>query len=290
MIARSVRRCRSFGVGEVAAVDVLHGDVRQPLVLVHLVDLDDGRGGQARDEARFATEAGQQPAARGVQDLERHGSLERAVARQPHDTRRTAAEGTLESVFLRHARLFLAAERIRPEQVRLDGALGDSTRLAHASTRPPEPGTCHPSKVPERALAARVVPCSRPRCGRRSVTRRTGTRPRGSASSRPIARRSWPICARRARRRARRTTCAREVFVQCLGGVLGRADARGRFRALLSTVTRRALLQRLRRRSEPTSSDLDPAEPDPDFDREWTVALVERACQRMEAEGCPTTP
>lgn len=91
-----------------------------------------------------------------------------------------------------------------------------------------------------------------------------------------------------------------EVFLAFFGGdLLERADARrGRFRGLLLTVTRRTLQQRLRRRREPLrdvlesrdileSEGREPAERDPDFDREWMLALVERACRRMEDEGSP---
>jgi hypothetical protein len=73
------------------------------------------------------------------------------------------------------------------------------------------------------------------------------------------------------------------VFVQCLAGVLERADAeRGRFSALLTTVTLRTWHQRLRRRGVEPLADLDPAAADPDFDREWSLSLVERALRRLE--------
>lgn len=70
--------------------------------------------------------------------------------------------------------------------------------------------------------------------------------------------------------------------------VLERADrARGRFRGLLSTVTRRTLSHRRRQRVEPAVLDLEPADSDPDFDREWAVELVQRAFERLRDSGSP---
>jgi RNA polymerase sigma factor (sigma-70 family) len=79
--------------------------------------------------------------------------------------------------------------------------------------------------------------------------------------------------------------------------VLERADrSRGRFRGLLSTVTRRALYQRRKQRVDAPAEDLDPADgahpdgSDPDFDREWAVELVQRAFERLRDDGSPYAP
>ena len=85
-----------------------------------------------------------------------------------------------------------------------------------------------------------------------------------------------------------------EVFLALFAkGVLGRADARrGSFRALLATVTRRALQHTRRQRREEPRDDLEPSDGAPEdadesFDREWVLALVERAFERLDAEGSP---
>jgi RNA polymerase sigma-70 factor (ECF subfamily) len=82
-----------------------------------------------------------------------------------------------------------------------------------------------------------------------------------------------------------------EVFLRILrGNVLGKADAaRGRFRSLVLTVARNALLDRLRRRNEP-AVDVEVAEPaavDPEFDREWAWHLTERALEHLRESGSP---
>lgn len=80
-----------------------------------------------------------------------------------------------------------------------------------------------------------------------------------------------------------------DVFLRILnGGVLARADAaRGRFRSLLLSVVKHAIADRLRRRGETPEADLEPADRDPDFDREWVLELSERALLRLREEGSP---
>jgi RNA polymerase sigma factor (sigma-70 family) len=78
-----------------------------------------------------------------------------------------------------------------------------------------------------------------------------------------------------------------EVFLRLLkGGVLAKADPqRGRFRALLCTVTMNVLVDWLRRRPKPVAELADPEAPAPDFDRIWALHLVERALERLRAEA-----
>jgi RNA polymerase sigma factor (sigma-70 family) len=87
-----------------------------------------------------------------------------------------------------------------------------------------------------------------------------------------------------------------DAFVRVLhGDVLSRADAgRGRFRALLLTVVRRTLLDRVRRDSRNPELPLEqePAshERDPDFDRAWVLHLAERAMSALRDEGSSYYP
>lgn len=79
-----------------------------------------------------------------------------------------------------------------------------------------------------------------------------------------------------------------EVFLRILkGGVLAKADReRGRFRALLGTVTMNVLRDRWRkRRPDATSAEIEAASPEPDFDRIWALHLVERALDRLREEA-----
>lgn len=78
-----------------------------------------------------------------------------------------------------------------------------------------------------------------------------------------------------------------EVFVRLLGGgVLAKADPqRGRFRALLCTVTKNVLIDWYRRRPDPPVETAEPAVPEPDFDRAWALHLVERAMERLHTEN-----
>lgn len=78
-----------------------------------------------------------------------------------------------------------------------------------------------------------------------------------------------------------------EVFVRLLrGDVLRKADpTRGRFRALLCTVTMNVLVDAYRRRPRPSAELLDAAAPAADFDRAWALHLVERAMERLSAEA-----
>lgn len=81
-----------------------------------------------------------------------------------------------------------------------------------------------------------------------------------------------------------------EVFVRLLSGdVLARADAdRGRFRALLLTITRRVLVDRWRKRRDVFTQDLEdrPAEiADDEFDQQWAMILAERAVARLREQG-----
>jgi RNA polymerase sigma factor (sigma-70 family) len=75
-----------------------------------------------------------------------------------------------------------------------------------------------------------------------------------------------------------------DVFVRLLaGGVLAKADAnRGRFRTLLCTVTVRVVQDWSRRRRETAADDLDPAAPEPTFDRLWVLHLVQRAFEQLK--------
>jgi RNA polymerase sigma factor (sigma-70 family) len=78
-----------------------------------------------------------------------------------------------------------------------------------------------------------------------------------------------------------------EVFVRLLrGGVLAKADPeRGRFRALLCTVTKNVLIDWRRRRPQPPVAMAEPAAPEPDFDRAWALHHVERAMERLRVEN-----
>ncbi len=81
-----------------------------------------------------------------------------------------------------------------------------------------------------------------------------------------------------------------DVFVRVFGGkVLAKADAaKGRFRSLLLTVVRRVIQDWLRRRRPEVSlQEFDPADRDPDFDREWVLHLTERALQRLHEKKSP---
>ena len=81
-----------------------------------------------------------------------------------------------------------------------------------------------------------------------------------------------------------------DVFVRVLKGkVLAKADAaKGRFRGLLLTVVRRVIQDSLRRRRPAVSLDaFDPADRDPDFDREWLLHLTERALHRLHEQKSP---
>lgn len=78
-----------------------------------------------------------------------------------------------------------------------------------------------------------------------------------------------------------------DVFVRILkGNVLARADAsRGRFRSLLLAVTVHVIQDRLRKKREIPVPELEVAQQEPDFDREWAFYLVERAFARLKGEN-----
>lgn len=78
-----------------------------------------------------------------------------------------------------------------------------------------------------------------------------------------------------------------EVFVRLLkGGVLAKADAeKGSFRSLLKTITSRVVIDWFRRRKDLPSEDVEPAAPEPDFDKTWAVHLTERALARLREES-----
>lgn len=80
-----------------------------------------------------------------------------------------------------------------------------------------------------------------------------------------------------------------DVFVRLLRGrVLEKADAqRGRFRSLLLSVARHTVQDRLRKRRETVTEEIEQVERDPDFDREWVLELSEKAMRRMREEGSP---
>ena len=71
-------------LAEAAAVDVLHGDVRPPLRLAHLVDLADVGMGDPRLRPRLAQEALGLPRVVAVQELERHPAAEGGIERLEH--------------------------------------------------------------------------------------------------------------------------------------------------------------------------------------------------------------
>ena len=89
---------------------------------------------------------------------------------------------------------------------------------------------------------------------------------------------------------------AQDVFVRLLkqGGLDGLTQGRGSFRAYLFVVTRNALLDHVRRsKAEKRGGkarvialgDHEPSIAERDaFDREWLLALLERALARLEAE------
>ncbi len=78
-----------------------------------------------------------------------------------------------------------------------------------------------------------------------------------------------------------------EVFLRLLAkDVLAKADAnRGSFRALLRTITWRVLVDWHRRRRDPPRAQVEPAAPQPDFDRAWALHLTERALARLREES-----
>lgn len=83
-----------------------------------------------------------------------------------------------------------------------------------------------------------------------------------------------------------------EVFVRIFeNAVLERADsARGRFRGLLLTMTRRVAIDRLRKAPDRIDHDVDIARfealsDDSDFDAEWALAIVRRAMARLRTES-----
>ena len=78
-----------------------------------------------------------------------------------------------------------------------------------------------------------------------------------------------------------------DVFVRVLsGGVLTKATAeRGTFRSLLCTVSVRVVQDWRRRQKESPADDLEPTTSPPDFDREWTVYLTERALRGLKRDA-----
>ena len=78
-----------------------------------------------------------------------------------------------------------------------------------------------------------------------------------------------------------------DVFVRLLaGGVLSRADAeKGSFRRLLRTITQRVIIDWYRRRQRVAQVEIEPAAPEPDFDRAWARHLLERALERLRRES-----
>jgi DNA-directed RNA polymerase specialized sigma24 family protein len=80
-----------------------------------------------------------------------------------------------------------------------------------------------------------------------------------------------------------------DIFLRLLSGkVLARATAaRGRFRNLLLSVAIHVIQDRLRRRRETPSDEIELVEKDPDFDRAWTLELTGRAFERLRAQQSP---
>ena len=80
-----------------------------------------------------------------------------------------------------------------------------------------------------------------------------------------------------------------DVFVRLLTGeVLAKAEqSKGRFRSLLLSVARHTILDRLRKRREQTSSEIEVIDRDPEFDQAWTLHLTERALGRLREQGSP---
>ncbi|MHC4134575.1 MAG: RNA polymerase sigma factor [Planctomycetota bacterium] len=78
-----------------------------------------------------------------------------------------------------------------------------------------------------------------------------------------------------------------DVFVRLLaGGVLAKADAeKGSFRSLLRTITQRAVIDWHRRRRQAPQIEIEPAAPEPDFDRAWALHLTERALERLKQQS-----
>lgn len=74
-----------------------------------------------------------------------------------------------------------------------------------------------------------------------------------------------------------------DVFVRLLaGGVLAKADAqKGSFRSLLRTVTQRVIIDWHRKRRRVLPVEIEPAAPEPDFDRAWALHLAERALEAL---------
>jgi hypothetical protein len=80
-----------------------------------------------------------------------------------------------------------------------------------------------------------------------------------------------------------------DIFLRLLSGkVLARATAaRGRFRNLLLSVAVHVIQDRMRRRRETPTDDIELIEKDPDFDRAWTLELTGRAFERLRAQESP---
>ena len=78
-----------------------------------------------------------------------------------------------------------------------------------------------------------------------------------------------------------------DVFVRVLtGGVLTKASAeRGTFRSLLCTVTVRVVQDWRRRQREWPADTVDPAVSPPDFNRGWTLHLIERALRGLKRDA-----
>ncbi len=82
-----------------------------------------------------------------------------------------------------------------------------------------------------------------------------------------------------------------DAFVRLLAGnVLARADrAKGRFRSLLLSIVTHAAQDRARKRrpAGPPAEEPAAVERDEAFDREWMLALAERAMERLREDGSP---
>lgn len=78
-----------------------------------------------------------------------------------------------------------------------------------------------------------------------------------------------------------------DVFVRLLaGGVLARADAeKGSFRSLVRTITQRVIIDWHRKRRRVLQIEIEPAAPEPDFDRAWALHLTERALGRLRQQS-----
>jgi hypothetical protein len=100
--------------GEIAAVDVLHGDVRPSARLAELEDRNDRGIPQPCRETRLATEPLDVGRPGVAEELQRHRAIERPVASEVHDAAAPATEAPDQLVARRGDRLRLTRRRATP--------------------------------------------------------------------------------------------------------------------------------------------------------------------------------